>query len=398
METEKKKCSLEKHKDKEAFSYCTKCEKYMCKKCEQIHSDFFESKHSLFIYESKNFENIKNNKEISELAQLQIQENIKYLKEFFPKLKEKNEKLKTEFEKVEQSKEELLIKIQKYFTRIRNELNNIEDEFTKEIEEKFEKLELNQEIKKNEIVLNKITLVLTKGIIQLDSLINECKNISIKYDDINKYNKKIDIEIPDEKQINEICDKIKSLNDMNKLKLFFDSSIIKNDFKKQYILNNWIKEKMGKDILKYELIFKMTENGEKPEDFHKHCDNKGPTLIIIKTTSNRIFGGFTPLNWNNDSDLYYDNTKRTFVFSLNLMKKYELKTSSSRAIYNQSKHGPTFGFNDNGAIVFKSSLKEGISYAKSDSNYLSDKNLELTNGTGNLEHFDTTEIEVFKVE
>ena len=216
METEKKKCSLEKHKDKEAFSYCTKCEKYMCKKCEQFHSDFFESKHSLFIYESKNFENIKNNEEISELAQLQIQENIKYLKEFFPKLKEKNEKMKTEFEKVEQSKEELLTKIQKYFTRIRNELNNIEDEITKEIEEKFEKSELNQEIKKNEIVLNKITLALTKGIIQLESLINECKNISIKYDDINKYNKKIDIEIPDEKQINEICDKIKSLNDMNK--------------------------------------------------------------------------------------------------------------------------------------------------------------------------------------
>ncbi len=142
----------------------------------------------------------------------------------------------------------------------------------------------------------------------------------------------------------------------------------------------------------------MTENGEKPEDFHKHCDNKGPTLIIIKTTSNRIFGGFTPLNWNNDSDLYYDNTKRTFVFSLNLMKKYELKTSASVAIYNENSYGPTFGVYTNGAIVFSSSLKKGISYAKSDSNYLSDKNLELTNGNGSLEHFDTTEIEVFKVE
>ena len=80
------------------------------------------------------------------------------------------------------------------------------------------------------------------------------------------------------------------------------------------------------------------------------------------------------------------------------MKKYELKTSSSRAIYNQPKHGPTFGFHEHGAIVFKDGLKEGISYAESDSNYLSDKNLELTNGTGSLEHFDTTEIEVFKVD
>ena len=32
---------LEKHKDKEANSYCAKCEKFMCKKCEQFHSEFF---------------------------------------------------------------------------------------------------------------------------------------------------------------------------------------------------------------------------------------------------------------------------------------------------------------------------------------------------------------------
>ena len=148
----------------------------------------------------------------------------------------------------------------------------------------------------------------------------------------------------------------------------------------------------------------MTENGEKPEDFHKHCDNKGPTLIIIKTTSNRIFGGFTPLNWNNNSD-FYDNTKRTFVFSLNLMKKYELKTSAISAIDNARNsinygdcYGPTFGPLNNGAIIFKDSLKKGYSCARSNSNYLSDNNLELTNGNGERDYFDTTEFEVFKVE
>ena len=46
---------------------------------------------------------------------------------------------------------------------------------------------------------------------------------------------------------------------------------------------------MDKNSLKYELIYKMTVNGNKAEDFHKCCDDKGPTLTIIKTNKNRIF-------------------------------------------------------------------------------------------------------------
>ena len=34
-----------------------------------------------------------------------------------------------------------------------------------------------------------------------------------------------------------------------------NSSIIKNDLKQFNLLNNWIKEKMDKDQIKYELIF-----------------------------------------------------------------------------------------------------------------------------------------------
>jgi len=261
MEIENKKCSLEKHKENDAISYCAKCEKYMCKKCDLIHSEFFESKHSLFIYEKNNFKNIKNYKEISELEQIQLEEDLNYLKEFSNKLKEKNDTLKKELEKIEQNKEEIKVKILKYFTKLRNKLNLIEDEFLQEIDDKFEKLILNQDIKKNESLLNKIKLVLNKGCFKVEPLINECKNLEIKNFDINNYNKIIDVIIPEEKDINEICEKIEKLNEMNKLKFVFNSDIIKNDFKKQNIINNWIKEKMDKDNLKYELLYKMNENG-----------------------------------------------------------------------------------------------------------------------------------------
>ena len=115
--------------------------------------------------------------------------------------------------------------------------------------------------------------------------------------------------------------------------------------KKQNLINNWIKEKIDKNIIKYELIYKLTENGSKTEDFHKCCDNKGQTLTIIETKNNDIFGGFTPLNWNskgNESD-FYDYSKNTFLFSMNLLKKYNMFNMDRFAIMCNVHYGPSFG-------------------------------------------------------
>ena len=46
----------------------------------------------------------------------------------------------------------------------------------------------------------------------------------------------------------------------------------------------------------------MSIHGYSSYDFHKYCDNAGPTLILIKTTKDKIFGGFTPLNWKEENE------------------------------------------------------------------------------------------------
>ena len=86
------------------------------------------------------------------------------------------------------------------------------------------------------------------------------------------------------------------------------------------LIINWIKETINKEKIKFKLIFKMSENGTKSEDFHKTCDNQGPTLTLVKTTKNKIFGGFTPLNWLSEGGGTNDPTNQTFIFSLNLKK------------------------------------------------------------------------------
>ena len=138
----------------------------------------------------------------------------------------------------------------------------------------------------------------------------------------------------------------------------------------------------------------MNENGTDSEDFHKYCDNKGPTLILVKTTKNKIFGGFTPLNWSNDGGAIKDFSNQTFIFSLNLKKKFNMINVNNYAIYCSNDHGPEFGNCD---FRLNKNLKKGISYVNNSCNFLNNKNLELTGGKGEHECFEIKELEVYKV-
>ena len=53
---------------------------------------------------------------------------------------------------------------------------------------------------------------------------------------------------------------------------------------------------------KIELIYRGSEDGFAASDFHKKCDEKGTTLIIIKSEHQKIFGAFTDIPWKSTSD------------------------------------------------------------------------------------------------
>ena len=135
-------------------------------------------------------------------------------------------------------------------------------------------------------------------------------------------------------------------------------------------------KKINKKINKFELIFRMSENGTKSEDFHKYWDNKGPTLTLVKTTKNKVFGWLTPLNWVGGGNQLYDKSHQTFIFSLNLMKIYNMINNEGEAIYCDNS-GPNFGNFD---FYLKANMKTGEAYANRNCNFLSNENLELTGG------------------
>ena len=345
-----------------------------------------------------------------------LKENIKCLEELSSTFEESFNNLKKIFEQINNNKEELKIKIQKIFTRIRNELNNREDIILLEVDKQFSNFYFKEELlKESEKLPNKIKISLENGKKinnefndkQLILLINDCINIENNIKEINVVNENIkkcknsdDLKIrffpEEEKEINKFLNIIKSFGKVenDNKQLLNLSSIINNDRDKQNSIINWIKEKYNEKSIKFELIFKMSEMGTKSKYFHKYCDNKGPSLILIKTKNNKIFGGFTHLNWNIKDGNTKDLNNNTFIFSLNLKKKYDMINKEGVAIINSPEYGPNFGQTD---FALTKDMTKGKSYADSSSNFLSTDNLELTGERGTLGNFETEEFEVYKV-
>ena len=48
---------------------------------------------------------------------------------------------------------------------------------------------------------------------------------------------------------------------------------------------------------KWKLIYRASEHDYTGKSFHEYCDDKGPTLVIIKSSDGWIFGGYTTKSW-----------------------------------------------------------------------------------------------------
>ena len=56
---------------------------------------------------------------------------------------------------------------------------------------------------------------------------------------------------------------------------------------------------------KWKLLYRASEHEYSGDVFHECCDDKGPTLIVIKSTEGWIFGGYTTKSWRSSSRCIY---------------------------------------------------------------------------------------------
>ena len=72
------------------------------------------------------------------------------------------------------------------------------------------------------------------------------------------------------------------------------SKIIDNEEYDKY-LQKWTR------CHKWKLIYRASKHGYTASSFHEHCDNATPTLVIIKSDNDCIFGGYTTQTWSGRS-------------------------------------------------------------------------------------------------
>ena len=343
-----------------------------------------------------------------------MEENIKFLEEFLNSITKSIDQIKEFIEKINRSKEELKSKIQIIFTKIRNALNNREDELILEVEKKYEDIYINDNIINDfEKLPNKAKISLENGKkIEkedwndsniLTFLINDCINIEKNIKDISlvnenikkcEFNKKYNEQVifyPEDSEINEFINKIKTFGDISNCKslnLFNDSLIINKN--KQYI-DSLIKWLNTKNDISTNLLYRKSKDGDSYDIFHKLCDNQGPTLLLIKGIEGFIFGGYTPLDWDDFSRWKKDD--ETFLFSLTNNKIYSKSDKSKNSIYCNKFQGPWFPF-----IGFGSYGKHNMSQGKFEpkSQYFKDY-IDIIPNNGEEKLFDVEEVEIYKI-
>ena len=99
----------------------------------------------------------------------------------------------------------------------------------------------------------------------------------------------------------------------------------------------------GNNERQFRLLYSPTFDANTKEDFHKKCDNKGSTIVLVETSNGRRFGGFTSLSWKSNNQ--WVNDPCACIFSFDTHKKYKLLLPQY-SYYGGPGYGPHFGLGD----------------------------------------------------
>ena len=199
--------------------------------------------------------------------------------------------------------------------------------------------------------------------------------------------------ITDDKKMITYLTKLLNVYKMNSNIAQYDSKLITN-ISQLELIKTGIKNYDNSKKIKLSLLFRASRDGDTIKAFHDRVDGISPTISLIETKTNYIFGGFTDHAWDSKSGCV--NTNNTFMFSFNKKKIYIGKNGGY--IHCDNDYGPWFC---GGAGVY------GDNYFKTNNSYEWElkSNIVCFDGfteefelVGGVKNFMVNEVEVFKVE
>ena len=153
-------------------------------------------------------------------------------------------------------------------------------------------------------------------------------------------------------------------------------------------ISSRIQRTLNKKNIKYKIIFRSNIDGDCASTFHEKCDKIRNTLILIKASGNKRFGGFTTETW--DGNDINKKDEKSFIFSIDKMKIYDI-IPGQNAINCNPDLGPVFL----GQIkLLDKFFTQGGTTSTRGKNYKTLEDFEITDGA---EKFGVKEVEVYQI-
>ncbi len=196
----------------------------------------------------------------------------------------------------------------------------------------------------------------------------------------------IDTENISEESIKQVDDEVKLfseikkfINNDNSILLKISQILLKNPstflpgtkiVEKEYdkYLNEWLG-----DSVKWKLLYRASEHEYRSYSFHKYCDDKGPTFVVIKSSGGWIFGGYTSQSWKYYiTDQFHPHDKidyKSFIFTLKnphglnptrFMMRDDREYSQSKNNLSEYIHDYTSNHIDTYGPIFTDNSRNGI--------------------------------------
>jgi hypothetical protein len=249
--------------------------------------------------------------------------------------------------KLDEHREELKVKIDDIYMEMIERTKNFEAAYLNSLEDKlnaslksFGTKSLEQSLKETEETFRNPNLLIEsirEMLLEQEEAITELK-----------------LKLDDQCQVKDI---LKNMNEFTPKSFDQDSfcQLYLNEYSSNDLFKSPIlKDKQFFDLIKlcefnasdkWTLLYRGTRDGFEAKYFHLKCDNKSPTLTIIKAQdSGFIFGGYTEAAWTSLNGFQVD--PNAFIFSLTNKEAKPCKMNvidSNLAIYCDFNHGPIFG-------------------------------------------------------
>jgi len=131
-------------------------------------------------------------------------------------------------------------------------------------------------------------------------------------------------------------------------------------WKEREFLNQYLKP-LSKKVGKFP-IYVASMDGDSGTDFHDKCDGKGPTVVIVETTTGNVFGGYTSVSWSSQG---WNRDPTSFLFQLRpRLSHFALRNrDDGYVLYDHRNFGPAFG-RGHDLIIGSRALSSSNSFAK----------------------------------